>query len=92
MNQRKEPTGLEKHVQSILLSVISAATIGAFAFLWNLNATIATIRSENLERTDKIGTLQNGMNDVRADLKEVKGQVYDARERLVRIEATKQPK
>lgn len=71
---------LEKHVQTILLSLITAATIGAFTFLWELNATVASLKTTSDDRDRTIDNVQQGINSVRLNLQEVK-------EKVIRLEA-----
>lgn len=81
------PTGLyEKHAQTILLGVITAAIIGCFTFLWQLNGTVFQVKEQLYERTKDIDRLQIGVNEVRLDSKETKSDIKDVRERVIRLE------
>lgn len=76
----------EKHAQTILLAIATAAIIGCFTFLWNLNATVTQIQGENDKRTIRIDQVQNGVNELRMDMQTTKAGVQDVRERLIRVE------
>lgn len=55
---------LERHVQTIMLSVITAALIACFTFLWNMNAKIAVMEERDNQRTQSVITLQNNMTQL----------------------------
>lgn len=77
----------ENHIQTVLLSLITAAIIGCFSFLWNLNGTVAKMQEQNFNRTQRIDDVQQGVNELRLDMKDTKKSVQDVSERLVRVEA-----
>lgn len=78
---------LEKHINTIFLGIITAATLGAFTFLWNVNATLSTMQERDNARTKMIDQMQNGLNEVRLDVKDTKASLQDVRERVIRVEA-----
>lgn len=76
----------EKHAQTILLGITTAAIVGCFTSLNSLNITVTKVQEQIHERTKDIDKLQNGVNDVRLDQKETKGDIKDVRERVIRLE------
>jgi hypothetical protein len=68
---------LERHVQTIMLSVITAALIACFTFLWNMNAKIAVMEERDNQRTQSVDQLQRSMNIVQSDMISVKQSLAD---------------
>lgn len=77
---------VNKNLNTFLLSLITSATIGGFIFIWNLNTTLTQIKGQGENRDERMSTMQNGVNEMRLDVKEVKGQMSETRERLIRLE------
>lgn len=66
-------------VPTFLLSILSAALIGCFAFLWNLNATVTKQEQQYYEVSRMMDELRIKINNMQLD-------VRDVRERLIRLE------
>lgn len=79
----------EKHLNTLFLGIISAATIGAFGFLWNVNKTLAVMQERDEKRSMQIQQVQTNMNDLRLDVKDSKYSLQDVRERVIRLEVNK---
>jgi hypothetical protein len=82
----REPGLYERHTQTILMAVATAAIIGCFTFLWNLNETVTEIRGDNSKRSLMIDQVQKSVNDLRLDMNTTKLGVQDVRERMIRVE------
>lgn len=80
---------MNSKLQGVLLSIITTAVIGCFTFLWNLNSTIASMRAENQNRTETIQNVQQGVNDLRLDMKDTKKDVQGVKESVIRLEEQK---
>ncbi len=76
----------EKHLQTVLLAVATAAILGCFRFLWSLNATVTEVQQQIHERTVDMNQMQQGINDMRLDMQTTKAGVQDVRERMIRVE------
>jgi hypothetical protein len=68
---------LERHVQTIMLSVITAALIACFTFLWNMNAKIAVMEERDNQKTQNVERLQNSLNILQSDMISVKQSLSD---------------
>lgn len=79
----------EKHLQTILLGITTAAILGCFKFLWALSITVGQMQEQNLERTNRINEVKQGLNELRLDLQGTRAGVQDVRERLIRVELEK---
>jgi hypothetical protein len=83
MNHPVKESAFEKHVQTIMLAVITAAAIAMVSFLWNLNAKIAAMEERDRGKTETINNLQQSMNRMQLDM-------LDIKDRVTRIEANKE--
>jgi hypothetical protein len=81
MERKSQPTNNQ---QTFLLSVLTAATIGSFGFMWNLNTTIARLQEHDTEMIKAREENVTKMNNMQLDIR-------DIRERLIRIEAKSKP-
>lgn len=76
----------EKHTQTVLMSIATAAILGCFTFLWNLNKTVTQIQGDNDKRGIRVEQVQHGVNELRLDMQATKAGVQDLRERMIRVE------
>lgn len=72
---QKEQNDIYKKIQTILQSLITAALIGCFKFLWDLNATVASMKSESASRATIVNNVQQGINNLQMDMQDVRGRV-----------------
>lgn len=75
----------DSQLLTFMLSILSAAVVGCFAFLWNLNAIITKLDQQNIEMSRILDELRIKMNNMQLD-------VRDVRERLIRLETLNQNK
>ena len=75
---KKEYT-LEKHIQTILLSVITVAIIGGFNTINNIRESLVRMEERDKMKTEQINNLQSSVNQLQID-------VSDLRERVTRFE------
>lgn len=68
-----------RNLQTWLLAITSAAAVGTFTFLWNLNANFAIMKQEIVNEKQQKDQLQNNMNNLQLD-------VRDIREKVIRLE------
>lgn len=73
-------SNMEKHAQTFLLSLLTAATLGCFAFLWKVNGNIIVLQQQSVEGNTDRQRMQSSLNDANIRL-------VDVRERVVRLEA-----
>lgn len=78
---RRETT-LEKHIQTILLSVITAAIFGGFNKMGNISDSLIRMEEREVQKTQQINTMQTTMNRLQAD-------ISDLKDRMTRFEAKK---
>jgi outer membrane protein TolC len=77
-NGQSKKTMNEK-VQTIIASVLTAAIIGLFTFLWNLNKTLGRMEEREFNTTQSINDINNKINNIQLD-------VRDLRDKTIRIE------
>ena len=75
---RKETT-LEKHIQTILLSVITAAIMGGFWKITTISDNLIRMEEREKQKVDQTNSMQNSMNKLQSDMTDVK-------DRLIRLE------
>jgi uncharacterized membrane protein (DUF106 family) len=68
---------LEKHVQTLLLSFVTAGMIATFGFLWNLNKEMAIMQERDLQKTTTINNLQQNLQKIQSDFQDFKDQVRE---------------
>lgn len=68
---------LEKHFQTLLLSVITAVVIALFGFLWNVNKELAIMQERDISKNesikelkDQLTTLNNNFLDFKEKIRE----------------------
>jgi len=81
---RKETT-LEKHVQTILLSIITAAIMGGFWKITTISDNLIRMEEREKQRVDQTTNMQGSMNKLQTDMTDVK-------DRLIRLEIDKYKK
>jgi hypothetical protein len=74
---------IEEKLHTFLLSVLTAATIGCFGFMWSLNSTIARLQEHDTETIKSRAETSTKINNIQLDIR-------DIRERLIRIESKTQ--
>ena len=60
---------MERNIQTILLSVITAGTIALFGFMWNINGTIIQMRTESAFRYKSIEEATAMLQSIQLDLR-----------------------
>ena len=70
---------VEERLQSFLLPIFTAATVGCFTFLWNMNNSVVRLQEMNVESLKAREDLNIRTNSMQLDIR-------DLRERLIRIE------
>lgn len=78
-DEKQKPV-LEKHVQTILLSVITALLLGMFNFLWTMNRDFAKMEERDRLKGEQFQSMQNSVNKIQLDL-------FDLKERVTRMES-----
>jgi hypothetical protein len=76
---------LSEKLITAFLSVITAGIIGCFAFLWNLNGTLARMQERETEAIRVREEMRTKVNALQLD-------VRDVRERVIRIESLNEKK
>ena len=78
----KEKTGFEKHITSIIVSLITVVIISGAALLFSINSTVIRMEERDKVRTesdkirsDKIDKIEATQNTMRMDLSDLKGKV-----------------
>lgn len=69
---RKSESLLERRFDTILLSICTAAVLGMFGFLWNMNARMAVTEERDRAKNDVINKMQSDVNTMRLDLQDLK--------------------
>ncbi len=78
---------MNSKLQSVLLSLITAAIIGCFSFLWNLNSTVAKISNDNTGHQRSIDNLQTTINNQRLEAVDDRKELATVKETVIRLEA-----
>lgn len=76
-NNRPERGLLEKHIQTLLLSFVTAGMIATFGFLWNLNRELAIMQERDVYKTQTITTLQQSLLKMQSDFQDFKDEVRE---------------
>lgn len=71
---KKEYT-LEKHIQTILLSIITVAIIGGFNKITNISESLVRLEEREKIKTEQVNTLQQSVNKVQLDIQDLKDRV-----------------
>lgn len=71
---RKETT-LEKHIQTILLSVITVAIVGGFNKIGNISDSLIRMEEREKTKTEQINNMQIVINKMHTDIYELKDKV-----------------
>ena len=74
MEQKRD---LERHVQTILLSALTALMIGLGGFIWNINGTIIGMRVESDFRYKAIEDAGKKLDEIQQNLKTIEQRVSD---------------
>jgi len=74
-----EVPNFNRNLQTWLLGISSIAAVGAFTFLWNLNKNVAIMQEQNQYGKQKVDQLQNAVNNMQLDLR-------DVRDKVIRLE------
>jgi Tfp pilus assembly protein PilO len=81
--EKRATKGWDDKLHTFLLSVVTAATIGCFGFMWSLNSTIARLQEHDTETIKVRSETSTKINTMQLDIR-------DIRERLIRIESKSQ--
>ena len=73
--EKTQQASLLQIVSTGLLSIITAAIIGVFCFLWNLNRDFGNMQERDRTRSEEITTIKNDVKDMKTDVGNLKGQV-----------------
>ena len=63
-NNGKNGSKWEQHLHSFLLTLSTAAAIGAFTFLWNLNRNVGIIQDHDFLNNQKISNFEKKVDDL----------------------------
>lgn len=77
MENRQEKGLLEKHVQTLLLSFVTAGMIATFGFLWNLNRELAIMQERDAFKTQTITILQQSLSKIQSDFQDFKDEMRE---------------
>lgn len=69
-----------RNLQTWLLGISSAVSIGAGTFLWNLNRNVGIMQEQTGYGKQQIDRLQGNINSMQLDLREI-------RDKVIRLEA-----
>jgi cobalamin biosynthesis protein CbiD len=72
MEQKRD---LERHVQTILLSALTALMIGLGGFIWNINGTVIGMRVESSFRYQAIEDAGKKLDEIQQNLKTIEQRV-----------------
>lgn len=75
----KKETNLEKHVQTILLSVITAVIIGGFLKINSISESLVRMEERERIKTEQISQMQQSVNKMQND-------INDLRDRMTKFE------
>lgn len=79
----KPVSTLEKHIQTILLSIITVSIIGGFNKITTISESLVRIEERDKAREVYVQQLQKSVNDIQYEMGQIKN-------RLTIIESTKQ--
>lgn len=74
---------MTEKIQTIIVSLLTAALIACFGFMWNLNSALARIEERDLAREKALNEICTKINTIQLDL-------YDLKDRVIRIETKSQ--
>ncbi len=74
---------MNEKLQTIVVSLLTAALIACFGFMWNLNSTLARMEERDLSK-------EKALNDINAKINIIQLDLYDLKDRVIRIEAKTQ--
>ena len=79
MNQQTAPEKglLEKHVQTLLLSIITAGILTLFGFLWSINRELAILQERDVYKTQTITNMQQQIVTLTGELQSFKDKVRE---------------
>lgn len=67
--EMEQKATIERHLQTIMLSIITAGLIAAFSFLWNINGAIIAMRVEMQFKNEEIQKVSRAILEMQADIK-----------------------
>lgn len=71
----KRETTLEKHIQTILLSIITVAIIGGFNKISNISESMVRMEERDRSKAEQITLMQSSINKMQSDMNELKDRV-----------------
>lgn len=77
--QQNEKIGLERHVQTVLLAIITAAIIGGWVKIGNMSDTLIQMVERSSANQDRIELMKRSMDRMSEDINGLK-------ERMIRAE------
>ena len=80
----KKETTLEKHVQTILLSIITAAIMGGFWKITTISDNLIRMEEREKQKAEQTNSMQSSMNTLQQDMTNIK-------DRLIRLEIDNSP-
>jgi len=74
---------MNEKAQTIIVSLLTAALIACFGFLWNLNGTLSRMEERDVTR-------EKALNDINLKINSIQLDLIDLRDRIIRIETKTQ--
>lgn len=71
----KKETTLEKHIQTIMLSVITATIIGGFYKINSISESLVRMEERDKNKSDQISIMQISINTMQSDINALKERV-----------------
>lgn len=71
----KKETTLEKHIQTILLSIITVAIIGGFNKISNISESMVRMEERDRSKAEQITLMQQSINKMQSDMNDLKDRV-----------------
>ncbi len=68
-------------IQTLLLSIITAAVLGSFSFQWSMNRDFGIMQERDRVRSDTEMEWKNDLKELKIDVNELKG-------KMIRLEST----
>lgn len=73
----KKEGGIEKHIQTVLLSVISVSIIGAYSVVSNINEKVIRMEEREITKKEQIDNMQISLNKMQLDMLDLKDRMKD---------------
>lgn len=79
-DEQKRPNTIERHIQTILLTLVTTALISVFSKVNTMNESLVRMEEREKSKTEQISAMQGVMNKMQLD-------VIDVKDRLTKLEA-----